>query len=167
MKNCYFSKEWFYVDLFDIISINWTNPFKTMNKLKGIFKPLKRVFWFGKRTNIPLMYLGSPAKLLDICVYDVTWKDKWRTPRYEEAPNVCITLFGKWSFIWYWTTDDPMSYWEQALWYLFYYSNKSYGRLEMPNIAKARESWQWTDLDGNSNWKDEYLTNEALNEIGT
>ena len=141
------------------ISIN--NPFKTMNKLKGIFIPLqRRIIFGGKHIYYPFTYCPKPTKILIRCC-DVRWKDKWNTPRYEDPPYIWIHLF-RLNLIFYWVlvnkeleTDD---YWEQALWYLYYYKNISQGRLDAPDIEKAKKSWPWIGFETKkSSWNDNYL----------
>ena len=149
-------KDWIYIFI--------TNPFKTMNKLKGVFKPLK--CYFKVTTDwrtIPITWCSRPS-YISIIFEDVGWKDKWSTPRYEDPPYIWIHLFGL-NFLWYWTLPphqwkDVDDYWEQALWYLYYYKNISQGRLDAPNIDKARESWPWQDYETKkSSWNDKFLIN--------
>ena len=145
-------RKWVYLDI--------RNPFKTMKKLKGVFKPLKCYFrWNTNKDWFPMLWCSSPA-YIHIMSVDVGWKDKFNSPRYEYPPAIWIHLFGI-NLIWYWDikrdgyTDD---YWEQALWYLYYYRNISYGRLDSPDIEKAKKSWPWTDVRTNeSTWNDNYL----------
>ena len=69
--------------------------------------------------------------------------------------------------VWYWELPNEKymdDYWEQALWYLYYYKNISQGRLDAPNIEKAKESWPWQsakEIEGSviweSSWNDNYL----------
>lgn len=165
MKNIdyYFNKSWFYFRLFKLIEINIENPFKTMNKLKGIFVPLLCKFYCG--TNIPLFNIhlwNKYGKLLYVGFYDIDWKDKYDTPRYEYSPIIVISIF-KYTFCWTWklyphlNTDsfDLENYWEQALWYLYYYNNTSYG-CDSPDLEKAKESWPWTSND-KSTWQDKFI----------
>ena len=148
----YFGK---YFDIFIM------NPFKEMNKLKGVFIPLKRKFWFGNPKMVPLLLAGTRGKILDICCHSVMWKDKYDTPRFEECPFVRISLFNKFCFLWYWTTGsliEDNDYWEQALWYLYYYNTYSQGLLNKPNIEKAKNSWPWENYETKeSSWNDKYL----------
>ena len=143
------------------IEIYIRNPFKTMNKLKGVFKPLKCYFIFGKKIHYkPFIYCPKPSYIL-IKSCDVGWKDKYDTPRYESPPYIWIHLF-KYDFIWYWNLRPHQQsriddYWEQALWYLYYYDNISCGRLDSPNIEKAKEYWPWQNMDGTSTWSDKFL----------
>ena len=90
----------------------------------------------------------KPEKIL-IITSDVGWKDKWHTPRYEEPPYIWIHLF-KYNWIWYWELPNEKymdDYWEQALWYLYYYDNISY-KCSKPNINKAKEMIEYTGCDG-------------------
>ena len=136
------------------------NPFKTQKLLKGVFKPLSMHFFFGKIINSPILYNPVPGKILSIFSFDVLWKDKYDTPRFEQDPYIFISFF-KWCFIILWKLDmphrDSSDYWEQAIWYLYYYNNISYGCNE-PNIEKAKESWPWEDYyTKQSTWNDEFL----------
>ena len=147
----WYYKKWIY------LSIN--NPFKNMNKVKGVFIPLKRYFKFSKEDWFPVLWVSNPSKI-QIIFHDVMWKDKYDTPRYECCPYIWIHLFG-YNFIWYWTLPEHLKYieeyWEQALWYLYYYNTYSQGLLDKPNIEKAKENWPWQDGNGNSSWNDNYL----------
>ena len=142
------------------------NPFKTMNKLKGIFKPLKRYFLCGINIHPPIIYCPKP-ELIFIRCRDVEWKDKWRTPRYEEPPHIWISLFG-FNLFWYWDLPNNMlynkkdhidDYWEQALWYLYYasYNRKKKGYDEL-DINKAKRTWPWQNCETKeSSWNDKFL----------
>lgn len=155
-------KDWFYLDWRKYLYIDISNPKKTMNKLKMVFKPLKCYFRFTKGwDHYPVLWCSKPAHI-QIMAHDVWWKDKYNTPRYEVPPYVWIHLF-KYNLIWYWSLPPHQQgredqYWEQALWYLYYYNTVSYGLLDSPNIEKARETWEWTDCETNkSTWTDEFL----------
>ena len=154
-------KSWYSWSFKNWIYIFVENPFKTMNKLKGVFKPLKMKFWFGNPFYVPLMFAGTHGKLFDLRVQDVMWKDKFDTPRFEECPFIRISLFNKFCFLWYWTFENQMEdndYWEQALWYLYYYNTTSCGRLSKPDIQAAIESWPWENWDTEeSSWNNKYL----------
>ena len=144
--------KWIYLDI--------KNPFKTMKKLKGIFKPLKCYFkWNTNEDWFPMLWCSEPA-YIHIMSVDVGWKDKFDSPRYEYPPAIWIHLF-KLNRIWYWELPNEGymdDYWEQALWYLYYYRNISYGRLDAPDIKKAKESWPWEDCyTKQSSWNDNYL----------
>lgn len=140
------------------ISICLINPFRTYKKLKGVFKPLRANIFFGNTYEAPLIFFNSRTSIV-IESSDVLWKDKYDTPRFEEHPYIHIKLFN-YSFVIFWKPeyiDRVDDYWEQALWYLYYYSNISYGCLDAPNIDKAKESWPWTDMNNKSTWSDKYL----------
>lgn len=162
-------KDWIYLNLGELLYISISNPKKTMNKLKGIFKPLKRYFKFSndKWAPYPILWVSKPS-FIHIVFSDVMWKNKYDTPRYECAPYIWIHLFNL-NFIWYWelpksyyftkydTIDD---YWEQALWYLYFYNTYSQGLLSKPDIIKAKESWPWQDYDTKlSSWNNKFLIN--------
>jgi len=164
----YFKKNWLYIDWKHCIYIDISNPKKTMNKLKGIFKPLKLYFRFTKDiyAPYPVLWVSEPS-YIQIMFHDVGWKDKYDTPRFEYHPYIWIHIY-KWNFVWYW--DFPKSfrlanpkkyideYWEQALWYLYYYNTYSQGLLDKPNIEKARENWPWQDCETKkSTWNDKFL----------
>ena len=149
-----------YLNKWKWIYISIRNPFKTMKKLKGIFKPLKCHFkWNTNEDWFPMLWCSEPA-YIHIMSVDVGWKDKFDSPRYEYPPAIWIHLF-KLNLIWYWELPNEGymdDYWEQALWYLYYYRNISYGRLDAPDIRKAKESWPWEDCyTKQSSWNDNYL----------
>ena len=149
----------------NVCYISLRNPFSTMKKLKGVFKSLQCYFKCGKYWN-PILWCSKPHPI-QIISRDVGWKDKYDSPRYEQPPFIWIYLFGI-NFIWYWDLPDHIGYnpekdyiddyWEQALWYLYYYNTISYGRLDAPNIDKAKESWPWQDYEtSESSWNNKFL----------
>ena len=149
------------------VKILIANPFKTYKKIKGIFKSLTSHIFLGKFSNIPLTYIPNKGKIFSIFSYDLQWKDKYDSPRFEESPYIVITLF-KWciAIIYYPPTHlEKENYWEQALWYLYYYGNYSYGRLSEPNLKAAKKSWPWQDMKGNSTWDDNCLTIKGRKEL--
>lgn len=148
-----------------IFHFEWENPFKTMNKLKGIFKPLKRYFIWGRNPiHSPVIYCPKLEPIFIRC-RDLEWKDKWNTPRYEEPPHIWIYLFG-FHLFWYWDLPKNLfynpkdyidDYWEQALWYLYYASyNKEKKGYDDLDINKARDSWPWRNNNGSS-WNNKFL----------
>jgi hypothetical protein len=155
-------KDYIYIDLRKYLYVNIANPKKTMNKLKGVFKPLKYYFKFTKDiyAPTPVLWVSRPA-YVQIMFKDVGWKDKDDIPRFEYNPYIWIHIY-KWNFVWYWSLplhqnhrDDE--YWEQALWYLYYCKTISQGIGNKLDIEKAKESWPWQDMKGNSTWTDEFL----------
>ena len=145
-------RKWIYLSI--------SNPFKTIKKLKGVFKPLNCYFKFTKNKYVPypVIWVSKPA-YIHIMSSDVGWKDKYDTPRFEYPPYIWIHIY-KWNFVFYWDLHDEKyidEYWEQALWYLYYTNTISQGLINKPNIEKAKESWPWLDRHGNSTWNDKFL----------
>lgn len=145
-------KNWIYLYLI--------NPLTTYKKAKGVFKPLQLYFRCGKNIN-PDGWYSKPA-FLQIVTKDVSWKDKYDTPRFESSPCIWIHFY-KYDLIWYWGLPthqylEQDEYWEQLLWYVYYYNTYSQGLLDKPDINKARESWPWTYYKSEkSTWNDKYL----------
>lgn len=118
-------KEWINNKFFKIV---WTNPLKEYNKIKRFFKPLTRKIQFGnyKRVGGFPIYTNHIAKILDIRAFNVSWKDKYNSPRHEYNPHVVITLFKTWKLLITWEfidfngEDHSMEYWEAALSWLYY-----------------------------------------------
>jgi len=141
------------------ICISLSNPFKNLHKVKKVFKTnLKSYVYFGITKCVPLFYFNSVSPIV-IESHDVTWKDKYDTPRFEEFPFFHIKIF-KYSFVILWKINfdmDDNDYWEQVLWYLYYYNTYSQGLLDKPNIEKAKESWPWTDMNDKSTWQNKCL----------
>ena len=154
MDNFNFYKDWIYINLFNLVSINW-NRFKCMKEIKGVFVNLKCKYKFTIN-YAPFMFCVHSGKLLSVEIHDVSWKDKYDTPRHEENPFVSIGLFNYFFFNWIWdlpsclNTDfmDNDNYWEQALWYL-YYCDK--------DIKKAKETWPWYYNGKENSWDDKFL----------
>lgn len=144
----------------DWINLYLTDPLKTYKKAKKVFKPLYLYFRYGKNIN-PEGWYANPS-FIQIVFKDVSWKDKYNTPRFESSPCIWIHIY-KYDFIWYWDLLEYQfmerdDYWEQLLWYLYYYNTYSQGLLDKPDINKARESWPWTYYKSEkSTWNDKYL----------
>ena len=164
----YFKKNWLYIDWKHYIYISISNPKKTINKLKGVFKPLKFYFRFIKDiyAPYPILWVSEPS-YIQIMFKDVGWKDKYDTPRFEYHPYIWIHIY-KWNFVWSWDFSKSFrlanpkeyidEYWEQALWYLYYYNTYSQGLLDKPNIEKARENWPWQACETKeSSWNNKFL----------
>jgi hypothetical protein len=118
-------------------------------KYKEQFDRCKSFKLFGKEYTY-----GWPIKVIK---YDLGWKDKWSTPRFEWSPSFQIWFF-KWQFCMWWNApkieDDHFCqdhYWEQILWYLNY---------SQKDIVKAQTTWGWTTGDPPiSTWRKEYQIN--------
>ena len=121
------------------INLCLENPLKTWFKAKKYFKrPRCKIHFFINPTyNCPYMNLGNIAKILDIMSCDITWKDKYNSPRHEVSPYIWICFFKKFGFSinWHIYYKDEfnmkqigdMYYWEYLLDYLYYKKSlKSY-----------------------------------------
>lgn len=94
----------------------WENPLKTYNLVKKCFRNIKPKFqWrFGKRYK---------AKILELKAFDLTWKDKWNSPRHEYNPHILFSLFNYIHLYVEWTLGDSMEdmvYWEAILDWMYY-----------------------------------------------
>ena len=112
------------------------NPLKTWWKAKKYFKfpKLKAGFCLVKRNDgYPYARYDYLARILDINIQDLWWKDKYNSPRHEKNPLIYICLFRKLAF---YTKlymdykdefgeikDGSMYYWEYMLKYLHYSKN--------------------------------------------
>lgn len=116
------------------IDIYIENPFKTWWKVRKYFK-------------FPKLYISYTTKYycdhwLSIEVFDITWKDKWFSPRHEISPLIKISIFKKLILKIYLEGNKYYSeiYWETILDYL-YYTN---------DLTKALENNSgWEDFKGN------------------
>lgn len=87
---------------------------------------------------------------ISIVKYDLGWKDKFNSPRFEWSPSFQIWFF-RWQFCIWWVSpeNNEDKYWEMVLWYL-YYSNK--------DINKAKNTWGWVNCKTKlSTWDEKYL----------
>lgn len=158
----YIRRNWIYLDWRKYLYIDISNPKKTLNKLRKVFKPLRCYFrcTFDEWDYSPVLWCSKPAHI-QIMAHDVGWKDKYDSPRFEIPPYIWIHIF-KMNLVWYWGLPPHQNhredeYWEQALWYLNYYNNTSYG-CDKPNLEKAKESWPWQDYTTKeTTWTDEFL----------
>lgn len=154
---------------------------KIITDIKGVFKlPIKRYYlgkivygcpyfypWYFNQTILTIRkekpkflrcnyfklfgYEISYGWPISYANYELGWKDKFGTPRFEWSPSFQIYFF-KWQFCIWWNAPeikDEDAYWEMILWYL-HYSNK--------DIVKAENTWEWRDYNTNkSTWNKEYL----------
>ena len=122
----------------NLFNIWLENPLSTWWKAKKYFKRPKihcRFFLVDKFKNYPYATWKRIAKILDVWISDVAWKDKWNTPRHERSPLVWVCLFRKFGFsirfnIYY--EDEfgdkykgDMEYWEYLLTWLYYRNKKT------------------------------------------
>ena len=124
-------KDWFYLEILDLVHININNPFKTWWKARKYFKKPSIKCHFGLlKYSFPYANRDYIGKIIDISIQDVMWKDKYNSPRHERNPYVWICLFrlfrfeigtrinalteaGK-------VEDRSTFYWEYLLDYLYY-----------------------------------------------
>lgn len=120
--------------IFPLFTVDiWSNPFKTYQKVKDIFKFPKIKFFIGKNnthSQSPL-WKENIGLLFGIYAHDVEWKDKFNSPRLEEPPLFKIVLFRHLS-IGFLLTQEAIfdkrigkescetTYWESILNYLYY-----------------------------------------------
>ena len=137
-------KDWFYLEILDLVHININNPFKTWWKARKYFKKPSIKCHFGLlKYSFPYANRDYIGKIIDISIQDVMWKDKYNSPRHERNPYVWICLFrlirfeigtrinaltetGK-------VEDRSTFYWEYLLDYLYY--SKS---------LKINQCWEYT-----------------------
>lgn len=128
-----------------------TNPFRLYNKIKKYFRPLKFKIYFSRM-------FGNCAKILEITSFDLTWKDKWHSPRHEYNPRINISLFNYFHWRIELTLDgdmmNDMVYWESALSWMYY--NKS-----LPQAIKSCTGWKQFNKETG---QEETITFKLLNE---
>ena len=87
-------KDWFYLEILDLVHININNPFKTWWKARKYFKKPSIKCHFGLlKYSFPYANRDYIGKIIDISIQDVMWKDKYNSPRHERNPYVWICLF--------------------------------------------------------------------------
>ena len=137
-------KDWFYLEILDLVHININNPFKTWWKARKYFKRPSVKFYFGLlKYNYPYANRDYIGKIIDISIQDVMWKDKYDSPRHERNPYVWICLFRLFRFEIGTRINDITEtgkvedrstfYWEYLLDYLYY--SKS---------LKINQCWEYT-----------------------
>lgn len=120
------------------INIWIENPLKTWKKAKKYFKrPKFKGFFHIVHTygRYPYACYNRIGKILDIRITDISWKDKWSSPRHEESPYIFICLFRKFAFTgrFYISYYDEFGekkngdcyYWEYLLDWIYYQNKKS------------------------------------------
>lgn len=131
----------------------------------GYFLKPTRKFYCGQAHNFCEASTINLHSWIAITSWNLWWKDKFRTPRFEYCPQFTISFFGKWIISWYWTYPEWLNekypnekfskegYWEQMLWTYFY----SDGDLE-----KSIDTWPWRGMDGKTTWNDKYLKSRVF-----
>ena len=128
-------KTWPYSSIEDKKFYNYPVVRRSYNKIIKIFN------------NYFFIQIGYPFA---ITKYDLGWKSKWDTPRFEFAPSFQI-YFLFWQFCIFWNAPDGNNslYYEMYLWYKNFHDK---------NIIKAKETWSWKCGKTNiSTWNDLYI----------
>jgi len=167
---------------------------KELEEIKGIFKPPKKEYYFGKvRHGTPYMYprnyCGSIIKIrkekpifnrlnnfklgkyfifygypIIISKVQLGWKDKFNSPRYEWSPQFHIFMFGL-QFAMWWNAPSPAGHSD--------YNNDRYYEMILhylyysdKDIKKAKDTWGWVEFDSKqSTWNKDYLINLRLEKL--
>jgi len=135
--------------------------FKTLRDVRKVMIPPKTRFKVCK-ANMFGGYIWK-GNIIQLDNSGIMWKDKYETPRFEgetssifgPSPRISLTLFKYLRFIVWWEApleghhwSDEDTYWEMWLWYKYYCES---------DIVKARDTWGWQSMDGDSTWKEEFL----------
>lgn len=116
------------------ISFSVENPFYTWWKARKIFKFPKLKFIFMGSKLVTMLHPNKPfqdiAKILDVVMWDISWKDKFDEPRYESPAFLYVSFFRLFGFKvktnidWIdecgYKNDGDMYYWEYLLDYVYY-----------------------------------------------
>ena len=97
------------------------NPLRTWWKVRKWFRIPKPSIYFGP--IILGLSCGLPNKWIELHSYDVTWKDKYDSPRFEFTPQINLELFKKYQLLLTFQTNNNDVYWETILDIIYY--NKS------------------------------------------
>lgn len=138
---------------------------KTFWKVRKLVKrPKLRVkFILGRGNNIGDLRPGNP--MLSFVQEDVSWKDKYGTPRFEASPQASLFVLGGLLqiFLELDVSDnfDEYRYWEQILWAIYYCGRPDWGApLTRDDWEKAEETWPWLDIDLETRAKKNSWTHE-------
>lgn len=133
--------------------------FYPRNYVPTIIKVYKKVPMVRRTCNFNLggyhIQIGWPVMRHNV---ELGWKWKYDTVRYEWAPQFGLYFFG---FEFHWWDNAPRlsgekysdndKYYEMWLW--------TYKGCD-GDIEKAKETWGWKDMEGNSTWDDKYINYE-------
>ena len=97
------------------------NPLRIWWKVRKWFRIPKPSIYFGP--IISGLPCGLPNKWIELHSYDVTWKDKYDSPRFEFTPQINLELFKKYQLLLTFQTNNNDVYWETILDIIYY--NKS------------------------------------------
>jgi hypothetical protein len=113
------------------------NPLGTWWKARKYFKLPKISFhpFFNIHHNCPYISYKNVGKILGVDFHDISWKDKWNSPRHEMNPYIWICLFRRFGFsinfdIYYRNEFGELEsgdtyYWEYLLEWLYYKEKKT------------------------------------------
>ena len=139
----------------DYFSWHFESPFKTVHKVRSIFKP-HRLKWFFV-CPIGMNWIGPPgyktgiAKVFDVWAKPEYVKDKFNSPRFSSPPIFRVILF-KWIEFGFWIIPPKeleqfdYIYWETIYDYLYY----------SRDLNKAIENNRWETLDEDKEGKKVY-----------
>lgn len=135
---------------------SYKNPFRTIWGVKKWFKFPKPRFWVykyykWKNDSTPFIYFESR---------DVSWKDKFDSPRHERNPYFKVIFFRLFVIEVQFAYKDIYlndSTYEQILWTMYYNSN---------DIKLSYKTWPWYTPDTNTtSWDKTMMTKRGLKEI--
>ena len=131
-----------HINIINLFRITWWFKFKEIKEYNKMFPNHKCIpkIRFGKYGWMFMFPINTnkTGKIFDIYGFDLMWKDKYNTPRYENFPYIAITFFKKWqigiSFI-IDTSNIPKDKWEstQDYWWEKYLQKKYYGKTKREN----------------------------------
>lgn len=153
--------------------VKWfiSNPLGTWYKARKYFKlpTIKINVFTNLRDNCPYASFNNVGKILNISCCDVSWKDKWNSPRHERNPYIWVCFFKRFGFsihfrVYYIDelgnkTSGDMYYWEYLLDYL-YYSKSLRISSTWTYTSKLYRRTKWGKAEDGSN--DKYVPLERV-----
>ena len=94
------------------------SPLRTWWKVRKWFRIPKPSIYFGP--IISGLPCRLPNKWIELHSYDVTWKDKYNSPRFEFTPQINLELFKKYQLLLTFQTNNNDVYWETILDIIYY-----------------------------------------------
>lgn len=140
---------------------SFQNPFEIWWKARKYFKIPKTIIRFTyKRT--PYARVDYHAKILDIYIHDLFWKDKYNSPRHEYNPLIFIYILGLCIWIYpkiYKTNefgnreDGDIYYWEYLLDYLYYTKTLKLTDVWTSDSKIAKRIVKYGETDEEDKWE--------------